>query len=281
MKKLNKILAAISTAALTFCVWGTQTQAEVVTNEQGVPILINAKTNKEFFEDLQQVLNHIKSRLVTDTTNTNLIRTSFLRKYSLDEKIKNGITPSEYYRYQFDDLASHSGNTTVNIALGYLYELLRQSSVNTKQIDNIWRLNLELRHLGIDQPVGELVFTLPEDRDQYYTPNLRWYLCQQWSTENNLSPRPTTFIDSLLTSPECVNMVKTDMYIDCPDVPYGKTITCARYYRHELLIGHTRILQNLISIAGKHIEDAELSTAFTSHYNLITDYNEFVKQYNK
>ena len=64
MKKLNKILAAISTAALTFCVWGTQTQAKVENNEKGVPTHINAKTEEEFFGDLQKVLDHIKSSLV-------------------------------------------------------------------------------------------------------------------------------------------------------------------------------------------------------------------------
>ena len=103
MKKLNKILAAISTAALTFCVWGTQTQAKVETNEKDIPTHINAETKEEFFGDLQKVLDDIESRLVVAREETAKIYKSFLNTSGLtDDTLITTKTYSEWAQLEYD-----------------------------------------------------------------------------------------------------------------------------------------------------------------------------------
>ena len=277
MKKLNKILAAISTAALTFCVWGTQTQAIVVTNEEDVPTHINAKTNKEFFGDLQQVLNHIKSRLVVEGKELDQIEKLFLKENKLTKTTANSIPFSEYvnkqYNYALTPIKIHIG-----IATGYLYNLLLKSTISTHLMSNVYRLNVELNSSITD----EIVFQLPREENVYYTPCLRWFLCPDWIKIKKLKPTPMPVRESFEKGPEFADS-KSYIFLDVtdPNPKPGQTITTFLYHKTDLLNHDTTIIPKLISIAGINIEDEELGLAFKSHSNTITDYYEFVKKYNK
>ena len=277
MKKLNKILVAISTVALTFCVWGTQTQAIVVTNEEDVPTHINAKTNKEFFGDLQQVLNHIKSRLVVEGKELDQIEKLFLKENKLTKTTANSIPFSEYvnkqYNYALTPIKIHIG-----IATGYLYNLLLKSTISTQLIQNVYRLMI--KHSQARN--GEIIFQLPHEKNVYYTPCSRWFLWPDWMKENQLTPTPMTVRESFEKGPEFVDP-ESYIYLNvkAPNSKPDEIITTFLYHKTDLLNHADTIISKLISTAGINIEDEKLGLAFKSHSNTITDYKKFVEEYNK
>ena len=198
MKKLNKILAAISTAALIFCVWGTQTQAEVITNENGVPILINAKTNEEFFRDLQQVLNHIESRLVVGGKEVDQIDELFLDKAGLTKNAKDSMPHSEYANEQYI-YALNPQRINIDILKGYLYILLLNSKITNHQ-PAVYTLKVEVE--GYTGVSSDIVFQLPSSPENYFICNLRWWMWPNGLFENKKKPVPMTVEDAFREGPE-------------------------------------------------------------------------------
>ena len=172
MKKLNKILAAISTAVLTFCVWGTQTQAKVVTNENGVPTHIEADTKNEFFGDLNLILTHIESRLVVEEKEVDQIDKLFLDKAGLTKNNKDSIPHSEYAQKEYN-YALTPKNIHIRIAEGYLYSLLLNSKINNSQ-PAVY--NLRVRVEGYTGVSDDIVFQLPSSPENYFICNLRWWM---------------------------------------------------------------------------------------------------------
>ena len=283
MKKINKILAAISTAALTFCVWGTQTQAKVVTNENGVPTHIEADNKEEFFSDLQQVLNHIESRLVVEGYEPQKIHELFLEENELTKATENSISFSEYaykqYNYALTPIKIHIG-----IAEGYLYSLLLKSKINNLEIKNVYQLRFEGPRFVYGRGTGEIIFSLPAPETVYYTPSLRWHVWPDSVEKTKLHPKLTTFRESIENPVEFKNPhARTDVWIkETQSLPTTHPIiTCFVYSQAELLGHADTIIPKLISIAGIRIEDEKLGLAFRNHSNLITDYDEFVKKYNE
>ena len=281
MKKLNKILAAISTAALTFCVWGTQTQAKVVTNENDVPTHIEAKNKDEFFRDLQQVLNYIESQLAIEGDEPLEIRESFIKENGLtDQASKTDINYYKYAEHQYK-YASKQQKITINIATGYLYNLFLNSTIGNQKIQNVYLLSVELKNIG---NTVETVFQLPcEENVVYYTPCLRWFLWANWMRKNELTPTPMTVRESFEKGPEVAVPIPSYIHlcVNDPNAEPGRIITTFSYLKTELTKNIGTIIPKLISIAGIRIEDEELGLAFKSHSNTITDYKKFVEAYNK
>lgn len=283
MKKLNKILAAIFTAALTFCVWGKQTQAKVITNENGVPTHIEADTKNEFFGDLQLVLNYIKLHLVVAGDEPQKIHESFLEKHGLTKATENSILFSKYTNKQYK-YALTSKNIHIGIAEGYLYSLLLKSKINDLEIKNVYRLRFNGLRFAFEHGAGEIIFSLPATEKVYYTPNLRWYLWPDWAQKTTLYPGVTAFSKSIKNPIEFQNPnAIINVWIDAiQSFPTSNTkITYFKYSKAELLEHAETIIPKLISIAGINIEDEELGLAFKSHSNTITDYKKFVEKYNE
>lgn len=198
MKKLNKILAAISTAALTFCVLGTQTQAKVITNKQGVPTHIEADTNNEFFGDLQQVLNHIESRLVVEEKEVDQIDKLFLDKAGLTKNNKDSIPHSEYAQKEYN-YALTPKKIHIRIAEGYLYSLLLNSKINNSQ-PAVYILRVKVGgYTGIS---SDIVFQLPSNPENYCICNLRWWNCPNDLFKSKRPPVPMSVEDAFREGPE-------------------------------------------------------------------------------
>lgn len=278
MKKLNKILAAISTAALTFCVWGTQTQAKVVYNKQYLPTHIEADNEEEFFRDLTLVLHHIELRLVVAGETPHIIHELFLKKQGLTKETENSLPSSDYTNKQYN-YALKPGPIHINIAEGYLYSLLLKSKINNLEIKNVYQLRLDVPQFIDTEGIGEIIFSLPANENVYYTPNLRWHLWVSWKKERPLHPGITTFRESITNPVQFLNSFESiGMWIYNTS---REEITSYEYSQADLSEHADTIIQKLISIAGLTTENEEMEYEFSRPTNSITDYNEFAKAKNK
>ena len=234
---------AISTVALTFCVWGTQTQAIVVKSGNDIPTYIVADTEEEFFGDLQQVLNHIESRLVVEEKEEDQIDKLFLDKAGLTKDTESSIPLSESAQEQYN-YALTPNNIHIRIAEGYLYSLLLNSKINNRQ-PAVYTLRVKVK--GYTGVSSDIVFQLPSNPGNYCICNLRWWNWPNDLFKNKRTPVPMTVEDAFREGPEFQeDGLTATLWIPYPQFGVHQVVIPTTATKLDLTERGSEIIRNLI-----------------------------------